>query len=196
MPTATRATTLVTFVRAKDYLGTELNVRDEDVVTMADAASEFIENHTGRKFVTRQVVETHDGDGGQDLRLEWFPTTAVASITIARTFGGTPEAVSSSDYAVDLAEGRIRLNGDVLTRGFQNVVVTHSPGFGDQDAATLPEDIVLACLDLVKMRWDERRAHATAASTIAIGNTQYVLRADWPRHILDALEQWRVPVLA
>ena len=196
MPTATRSTTLVTFVRAKDYLGTEVNARDEDIVTMADAASEFIENHTGRRFVTRQLVETFDGNGRQDLQLEAFPTTGVGQVSIARTFGGTPEVLASSTYAVDLVLGRVHLDGDVFTRGFQNVAITHSPGFGDQDAPTLPEDIVHACLELVKMRWDERRAHATAASTIAIGNTQYVLKSEWPRHILDTLEQWRVPVLA
>ena len=191
-----RATSLVVLADAKAYLDVTNTSKDDEIIAIADAASEFLERHTGFLFVTRTVVETRDGNGTHTMNLREWPTTAITTLTIRRAPGETPETILAADMDVDFRMGRIRLAAAAFTRGFQNVVITHVAGFDDRDGTAIPADIERTCKDLIKMKWDELRSGAIAANSISIGQGSFVIKPDWPKDIRDTLTAWRKPVCA
>ena len=201
---ATRATTLISLARAHDWLGIPDATTDHDkrIEWVANAASELIERKTGIYFVTRALTEVQDGDGTNRLHVDRFPMTTLTTLTIKETQDGAAQTIASGDRDVDLERGIIQLRTTaavtVFTKLFQNVTVGYSTGYGAQDATTLPEDIMLACLDILKLVWDEYTSGAIAASSVSVGPGSLVIKPEWPMHIRDTLRSWSAahPVIA
>lgn len=208
---ATRTTTLFSQAVVKSWLAGTGSIgstsKDAEIDRVADSVSEFLENETGWKFVTRELVETYNGDGTRLLRLRNGPLIdpgagIVTLLTILRDEDDlAPETIPSTAYHIDLERRLLRLKThkdavDPFTRGFQNVQVTYNVGFGAQDAATLPADIVRAGLDLCKYIWTEYTSGAIAASQISIGPGNVFLKPDLPLSVKQVIDRWRIPVVA
>ena len=201
---ATRATTLISLARAHDWLDIPdaTTGHDDRMAWIADAASELIELKTGVLFVTRTLTEVRDGDGTIRLALEQYPVKTLSTVTIKDTQDGSAKTIDAADRDVNLDTGIIRLRPTaavtVFTKLFQNVTVGYDAGYGAQDSTDLPGDIVLACLDIFKLVWDEYKSGAIAASSINLGPGSLVIKPEWPMHIRDTLRQWSAahPVIA
>lgn len=206
---ATRTTTLWSLTVVKDWLAGTGSIGTTDLDTeierIADSVSEFLEAETGWKFVNRELDETYNGDGNRLLRLRNGPLptgTIITLLTILRDEDdAVPDTIVSTAYHVDKERRILRLKThkdavDPFTRGFQNVRVKYNVGFGAQDAAALPADIVRAGLDLCKYIWTEYTAGAIAASQISIGPGNVFLKPDLPLSVKQVIARWRIPVVA
>lgn len=192
MPTSTRATTLWGLASVKSYIGINDSALDLVVTQIADAVSERIESETNRVFVTRAVSETHDGDGSRRVWLRRFPVVSVASLSAVLRLGDTPTSYTYlTDYDINLLTGELRMRTSALNRGWQNVTAAYTAGFGAQDAATLPADVVQAGLDWVKVLYDKK----VNGPVIALGHSQPAVAGDIPTPIRSTIARWRAPQL-
>lgn len=192
---ATAATTLFALDTVKDWIKIPSSAQgniEERLCRMADAVTSRIESITRMSFVTRDFTDKYDGDGSNSLFLRHFPVVAISSLTIADSPDATPTVlVEGTDFDVNLRIGEIRLRNYPFFKGFQNVVCTYSAGYGAQDAATLPQDVVHAGLDWIKALYDEGAAGATAASSISIGNSTFILKpGPAPPGVQLVLDHW------
>lgn len=192
---ATATNTLWTLATVRSWVGiTDGSETSQDAVLeqIADAVTEFIERDTQCVFVTRGFVEIRDGDGSNRLFLRQFPVQTFTSLTIRRSpTETTPETVDTSLYRVETLRGIVDLHSTILTKGRGNVTATYTAGYGAQDAATLPQDIVLVGLDLVKMIFDKKTHNAISAQSISLGGANFLIREELPKHVQLTLEQWR-----
>jgi len=192
----TKATTLWSLATIKGYLGiaADETAKDQVLSLIGDGVSELLERELQRLFVTRTLVEVHNGHGGHLLYLRQYPVVSLTSITVLRSPGDVaPEVMDPTDYMLNAQVGLVHAFNDRFTRGVGNVTVTYSAGHGVQDAATLPSDAVQIGLDLVKLVFDERDTGVIAASTVSVGSANVVLKPDWPKHILLFLKTARRP---
>lgn len=208
----TGATTLWSLGVVREWMGISDagdNSQDAALVRLADWVSAGIERYTRRKFVTRAIVEVRDGDGGGSvfnreysaggkvLFLREFPVGAFTSLTIRRSPTDPDsmiETVSSAYYNVNLATGKVWLHSDRLSYGVGNVTATYTAGYGAKDAATLPQDIVGAGLELVKLLYTEKTQGSIAATAINVGAHTFMIKPDWPKQIKMTLDDWRRPM--
>lgn len=191
---STQTTTLFSLDVVKTWLGVTLTDTSKDgiIAQIADGVSQRIESACHRPFVTRSFTETYNGDGTTQLLLRHWPVVAVSSFTMKDTQDGTPVAyVNGTDYDLDRAIGALRLRSIALWRGFQNIAVTYTAGWGAQDAASLPQDVYQAGLDYVKAVYSEWDAGAIAASSVSIGPNAMVIKPGLPYGIKGVLDQWK-----
>lgn len=190
--TSTKSTSLVSLNSFKDWMKVKNPASDEDdrFVRAVDAASEEIEKQTARIFVTRTLTETVNGTGQAALILKYAPISDASAVTL--TVNGTT-LVNGTDFYVDTELGAIEmLNRGSLTRGQRNVVVTYPAGFDKQDGPALPADVVRACLDLAKAIYNELTSNAIAMSSITMGPTTTVIKAeDFPRSVSRVIRTWK-----
>lgn len=185
---STAATTLVSLSTLRAWMGVESSdtAKDAVLVQCADAASAELESQTGLIFVTRAVLDTKDGAGRPDLWLSRLPVVAVSSVTVDGA------ALGSSAYVLDAARGRLRLAAAGWPSGIANIAVAYTAGYGAQGAATLPADVVRACLDLSKAIYDEKTAGAITLSSISLGPGSMVLKSGkFPPSVQRVLDRWR-----
>lgn len=194
----TKATTLFSLDAIKAWVKITASDNDTDqiLVQMADGVSEFVESRTGRIYVTRSIVEVRDGNDCSTLYLRKYPVVSVASVTVQRSTLLPVETIPVGAWRVASERGAVWLLDSMLisifTRGFQNVTVTYQAGYGAQDAVTLPQDIVEAAKEIVKLVWMEFGGNAIASSTMTFGATSITIRPDWPKQIKDTLANWRL----
>lgn len=193
---ATRATTLFSQSVVKAHLEVSVSTHDAILDRIADAVSELVEQETNTLYVQRARSEVHDGDGTSRLHLEYFPIgSTLTSLTITRSPGDTPESIAATEYTLDTKRGIVGLHTDAFTKGFQNVAVTYTPGYGSQDGSDLPAEIVGVALDILKLVWSEWTSGAMAASSINVGPGSLVIKPDWPKHIRAVLDSHRRPLV-
>jgi uncharacterized phiE125 gp8 family phage protein len=192
---ATKATTLWALATVKNYLGITDASQDALVTQIADAVSQRIESFCGdRVFVTRAFTdEFYDGDQTRFLRLRRFPVTTFTSLAMKDTPDGDFIGyVEQTDFDLDYRLGRLRMRNLPLRRGFQNIKVTYTAGFGAQDAVTLPADVLQAGLDYVKLVYDEKTSGAIAATQVNLGPSNLMLKPGIPWGVKAVLDSWRV----
>lgn len=190
---ATKATTLFSLDAVKSWLGSTSSKDDDILAVIADAVSGRLESVTGRQYVTRTgVVEGYNGVGSRALLVRHFPVIAVASLTLKRSEADTPVTlVEGADFDVDKQAGEIRARQGIrFTAGFQNIVLTYSHGFDVQDGPALPADLVQAALSYVKLVYSEKTTNTDAASSVNIGNQNFILKPGIPWGIKSVLDNW------
>lgn len=192
MAYATKSTTLFSLDSVKTWLGVSTPDKDAILVQMADAVSEFVEIRTGRFFVTRSITEVQDGNGTTLQYLRRYPVVTVTSLTIQRDPFLAVETIANTSWRFAPERGALYLINDVFSKGFQNIAISYQVGYGAQDALTLPQDLVEAAKEIVKLVWMEYGGNAIANATMVFGGTSITVRPDWPKQIKDTLANWRV----
>ena len=168
---------LVTLDEAKRHLRVEYPDDDALIERLIMAATRYVEQATGCRFVQQMVDELYDGDDARPrpysfrpweratvLPLRWQPVAAVQRVEIA----GQPV----TDYQVDSAGGRlIRVSGWPSGRANIRVVYTAGYGANQADAASLVPDVVQSVLLLVGHWYANREAAqtGTVATEIRLG---------------------------
>lgn len=192
---ATAANTLFTLEQVRTWVGiTDAADTSQDTVLerIADAVSAFLERETLRVFVSRTVTEILDGDGGKMIYLRHFPLTAFTSLTIRRSpTDASPETISTDSYRAKLSTGQVDVHSTYVSRGVANVTAVYTAGYAAQGAAGLPQDIVRAGLDLVKLIYDEKAHNAVSASSVSLGGMNFMLKPSWPSHIQKTIDNWK-----
>lgn len=193
---ATRATTLVSLETAKEWLGVVKDDKDAVIQRLADSLSAGLERRTHRQFVTRTfTAELYNGSGRNVLRLRHYPVVSVATLTITREEGGTPETIASTDYDVDLPAGLVRMRDVVapFTGGWQNVSVTYDAGEGAKGSEDLDAEAIGTYLDMLAIVWQRHISKAGMSTTINVNAGSMVMSEAWPPHIRQGLRSLTRP---
>ena len=111
---------------------------------LVSQVSSAIESTTKRQIKERtSVTEYMDGPGKGTLSPRQSPINSIASIHVdsLRLWASTA-LVLTTDYAIDQSGVLIRgLGGKIFSKGVQNIKLVYDYGY-----ATVPDDLVLACL--------------------------------------------------
>lgn len=190
---ATKATTLFSLAKVKSHLEIETSNATKDAVIerIADGVSARVERMTGRVFVTRSVTEYLDGLGGTDLWLRNFPVVAITTLKARPDLSSAWETIGASSYEVDPLVGRIYLKDQAFYSGPRSVEVVYDAGYGIQDAATLPDDLVLAALNWVEFVWKRKGIGIVASSQNPGGGSSVVVIPEPPKDLRDAIMSFR-----
>lgn len=170
-------------------LGEDFDPARADLAAMAlDQATAAIRSFTGQTIsaVANDTV-TLDGNGQPTFRLPEFPVTAVASVTVdGIALSYAPDAY---DYMWTRSGVLTRRNARDWGTNPQSIVVTYSHGY-----AVIPDEIKAACLQLAARAMTNplgMRSESIGSYSGTYGDT-----ATATDPILDALNTYRVPVLA
>lgn len=165
---------VATLAYFRTFSGITSSTLDDEVATMyLNAASQAVEKYIGYEFHRQTVTdEKHKGTGDYLIPLRRFPVISVTTVT----YNGTN--LSASDYAVDTDAGNVRLESPQWSGVYQTPAYAYRKRHGDEerlfeidyesgwvtqaqsnesggtyenDAITLPNDILLAALQFATM---------------------------------------------
>lgn len=204
MPLSSHALTTVATV--KEYLQRDVNdTSDENLITrLINVASERIEKHCDRHFEQATYTEKYRGNNRQLLRLNQYPVTAVASVTVSES------AVDSGDYEILTEEGMLYNENLWTWSGYQaglvgedvgskrNIEVQYTAGYvlpkDETDGPpavvrTLPYDLEQACIMLVAYYIKTDIDHY---STVFAESGNAISRpTKMPPHVVELLKPYR-----
>jgi uncharacterized phiE125 gp8 family phage protein len=191
VPVATKATTLFSLDVVKAHIKATATTHDAVLARFADAVSERIETFTQRAFVTRARTETIDGSGRASIRFSTYPVISVTTLSYRNTLRDAFVDYLASDFVLDGQTGTVHLVCGEFPRSPLAVKGVLSVGFGAQDSATLPADVVQMGLDYVKFLYDRWKSDAIALGSVNVaagGSAVFV--PDLPKEMKDALAPW------
>lgn len=149
-----------------DELKRQLEITDtsKDIMLfqLTKAATEFVENFTGRKYTYKTYTETFQPESTTDsLLLQNFPANSITSVVIE---GITLDAqtVDVDNYVLDKSTGVItRVDGDYFPRMPIKTVITYKAGF-----PAIPEDLRDIVKKIVISEYNMRRREGVKSETI------------------------------
>lgn len=157
--------------------------RDETLRDYLDAATELIEDHCGKAFRRRTVVETFDG-GRRALVLRLGPVRSITTVVE----GGT--TVTAGGYVANLAAGLLyrgsTSSAGTWAAGTQNIAVTYVAGPGTSEAR-----IRQACRVTLQHLWSTQGgASGRPARSTGVSVSDYPPGSGWslPRAAEELLE--------
>ena len=98
-------------------------------------ASEWMEEHCHRVFLSAELAEVHSGDGTDVLFLNKLPITALKNVVILDDDGVTTTTIDDADFRYDPATGELRFAPTVVgdwtyfPQGFRNITPTYTAGW-------------------------------------------------------------------
>jgi len=198
-------TALATVKAELNLVSTDAN-RDAVLARYITACSQAIETYCNRVFAVETLTDSFYPQrdylnytliSDQDpLQLSRSPIIAVASVvenSVALTV--------NVDFQVDAINSRlIRIDSNGYPRPWRAlpIIVTYSTGF-----ATLPADVVDACIDFVKFRYFARMRDPSLKSENVVGvyEASYLWGTgpggpdDMPATVAGKIDRYRVPVI-
>jgi uncharacterized phiE125 gp8 family phage protein len=146
---ALNANAIVTRAAMETYLEIPADSDTERVEALINAISELMERYTGRYFVPRAIAsEVHDGNGIQELVLNFAPLVALTTIAVEYN-DGTAVTTLVADIRLDKEAGILFNTQLNWVEGFQNIDVGYTAGYGTVGTPAVGDDIKQACKDTV-----------------------------------------------
>jgi uncharacterized phiE125 gp8 family phage protein len=177
------ATDPITLADVKQHMRVDGRQEDGYINGLIAAATSYIQNETGRQFVTATFETKFDGFA-DTLILPRSPLVSVTSIQYIDEDGDT-QTLDSSYYTVDTASqpGRVNRAYDTTYPNTQDVsnalTVTYTAGYGTASEVPSP---IRAAINLLVAHWFENREPVAFSSpsnipfTITAIMNQYKLR--------------------
>jgi hypothetical protein len=208
-PKSYALTDLVTVKQELNLTTTDAN-RDAVLTRYIDACSHAIQTYCNRVFAVRSVQDEirppREGDlptavaGIDPLQLSSWPVVTSDPPTALSVIEGHDTVLTlGEDFELDARRGRlIRLNLHRPCRWYDKAVVQYSAGY-----ATLPADVVDACIDFVKFRYFARMRDPSLKSENVVGvyEASYLWGTgpggpdDMPATVAGKIDRYRVPVI-
>lgn len=151
------------------------------------AASLAIENYANRDFVSQNYSKVFDGNGGRVMIFDDVPVTAVSAVTIN---GKTIPAGSVTAAGYYFTKNQLILNGYEFCRGYGNVAVAYTAGYGTAALGTIPQDLEQFCIGTVQ-HWLNDRNRSGEVSRSAGGQTITYTQKDMPAWVQTGLNQYK-----
>ena len=177
---------LVSLDEYKEYSSINSTEFDDKIYNIITKTSEFVKNYCNRTFIDNydkatsqftNIVE-YSNVPGIFLTAE-FPIQSIVSVELSTDSGTT---YTSTTGIVDKSKDVIII--DDTYEGVNAYKVTYKGGF-----AKTPEDLKLACLDLVDYYYKKESVPRKTSSNNVI---EYVMTSDLPSHIKRVLDIYRV----
>lgn len=151
---------LTTLANVKQWVNVSGTGDDGLLTRLITSVSNFIQTWLNRTMASVAYTETYDGSGGVRQMTVNFPVTAVSSVTVDGSAIPQSTGVTVPGYTFDLY-GLVMRGSYRFARGQQNVVISYTAGY-----ATLPVEIEQAAIELVSLRYAERRRPGVSSQNI------------------------------
>lgn len=162
---------LTTLAKVQAHLKLAAGIDESLLSVLIIAAQKVIERHCDRVFDQTTHTEYYDGNGEQNFFLDQFPIISVTSINedAERAYGADTLLVEGTDFLVYKSEGRLRKISEVSGFAFGTgarflkaelaLKIVYSAGY-----ATIPQDLELACNEMVAHLYRNRGKTSNLAS--------------------------------
>lgn len=178
--------TMATAAEFKQHIGIKGPDDDALIARLLGTVETHVLNYLNRPWLNPAQVfaEKQDGRNTDYLLLHYWPLRTISSVTIGTV------VLASTDYEIGsdgTNDSRILylLNGKRFSRGRRNIVVQGTAGF---DAC--PEDVKQAQIEVVALRYNERKRLGEAGRTIE-GTTVSYIQKEFTKAAGGALENYR-----
>lgn len=156
---------LVTLANAKTYLGVSGSGDDATITDMIEAATEAMEQFTGRHLDSTTITEYLNGTGG---RLLWLkePAESITNLWNDSAHAwGAATLVDADDYLLTGCE--VDYLDHIWSEGRRNIKVTYKAGY-----ATMPDDLQHACKVQVAKLYSEWQVAKKGLNVLASHTVQ------------------------
>lgn len=137
----------------KQYLKIVDNAYDGELQTIIDAVEQRVKNYLNVEIEAKTYTELISGMGTSSTTLLQVPIISVNKIEhlIDPSQDIWYELVRGQDFTrlIIVDNGILIMDGTIFAKGYLNYRVTYDAGY-----STIPEDIKLACKELVKIEFD------------------------------------------
>jgi len=188
---ALNSNALTTLVTAKAWLPIPISETSMDSIVelCINAASERIEREVDRKLASQSFIEYHHGTGQNVILCRQWPVTAVSEVKFDSTgsFSDPSTIVDTSRYTVgDDQTAIVMINGYIVPKGYQNIKLTYTAGY-----ATIPSDLEMACLWLVRYYFSMRQNQMIGKTTSSKGDESSSWTQAMPEEIREILAKYK-----
>ena len=161
-------TTLATVDDFKIYAGITTANTDALITMLLASSLTMLSNYCNRALQSAQYTEYRDGnDSSRMLVAAGYPLTAFSSLSIDGRVIPT-STNGSPGYFFVLGGRAVVLIGYKFTRGYRNIVMTYTGGYGDDnDVLPWPADLNLALMMCVQTRLKERDRLGVGSKSLA-----------------------------
>lgn len=192
---------LVNLSKYKEYLKITDNTVDTQLTSLANHVEQRVKSWLNRAIESATFTdEYYNGNGKNYLTLRQFPITAVSAIKVydgldnnnAETWTTLVQGTDYERKILDLEACSVYLDGYTFDKGMQNYKITYTAGY-----ATIPEDIQLACKELLKVTWDNsplgqnRLGFTSVSDSAGSANENLTLDGEIEMKILKKIEHYR-----
>ena len=161
---------LCTLDQVRDYGELKgLTAQDEDVIEdLITRVTTLFENYVNKKIKSREFTEYYDGHGEYNLVTNQYPIISIDSIKDDVNWEwGSDTTVGSTDYRIHTDKTYVVLQ-TTLQNAIQNVKIVYTAGY-----ATIPTDIVQACIEEVLRKYRHRTDFDVTAMSQENGSVTY-----------------------
>lgn len=183
---------LVTTANVKSFLDIQTTTWDTVIGTLVTSCSVWIENYCGGirfKNSLSDITEYHSGDpygeGNTSIFLSNIPIVSITSIASASGSLSSPTWTNYSaatDYVVNTDTGEVKFLA--LPVGVKNIKVVYQGGY-----TNIPEDLQLACLELVARVFNKRKSYG--ASNESVGGASVTWEKELEVDLRKTLNRYR-----
>lgn len=187
---------LVTLLEFKTWINTPEDETDEDGRNeyCINAASNYIENYCGRKFITPGTAldEIFSGNGTNQMRAVNLPIGTISELAYRTGTGGTSwtSVKTAWTYTNDTVGGRIYFtDGNLFAEGTDNWKISYTYGYA---RASVPFDLKMVCVMLAARFKKQFEEGAFGLSSRTIGDTPISFSFDkLPDMIFQILNRYK-----
>ena len=175
---------LITVAQAKEYLKVSNDDNDNVIEALIESATRKTEDYCGSRWVSREIAETHIGEGNLTLYLHRLPISEVASVTI--------DATAYTGYEQRLSIGM--LYG--VWPNLSEIIVTYTAGYVEDRTtavANIP-DAVIGVMQAVAI-WYNNRLGVTSENVGGIGSAIYGEDLQLPDSVKSKLSSLRKRII-
>jgi len=164
---------------------------NDDLAALITQTSADFHGATHRQsLLNGNYWERRDGQGGDKLVLRQAPLVNLATLTVSGLpILPSPDGVQPG-YVTDAASATIALIGSLFVRGYGNVAIQYTAGFG-ATINDLPQEIVLAVLDWCEYRYRTRSTAGFASRRMSTGETVTYEKLEMPDSVRRVVEQYK-----
>lgn len=185
---------LITLADYKTYKKITKTDNDDEVTFIVNSVSSMVKSYCGHSFIDYystpvEEVFSVNNSSQNALQLNEWPVKTISSIYSRQAYDAPYELVDSSTYFADPKTGSVYLiSGDYWSEGFASTKVTYTAGW-----ATTPDDVKIACLDLVQHYYKEEYKERKQIGNVSIDNTNRSvgIPSKWPAHISRVLNMYK-----
>ena len=175
----------------REYLGITAGdtAQDSRLQMFINAFSGWVNAYTRRKIKARDLTEYYDGTALDTLFVDNYPINSLTNLYVdtGRDYDAASE-ITSGDYMIYSAVGKIVLDDDIFDAGAQSVKIVYNGGY-----ATIPWELQQVTREFLLAIWDRDRKGLVNVSSISTeGQSVSYENEGWmPKSILDVLTQYR-----
>lgn len=187
-------TALISLSDYKQYKKLSKTDSDDELNSIIASVSSLVKTYCGHSFIdyyTDPVEETFNimQDGQTSIQLNEWPARGIVSVNTRSAYNQPYVEMSSDQYFLDTKLDTVFLvTGDSWQQGIASIKIAYNAGW-----ETTPEDVRLACLDLVHHYYKEEYKDRKQIGNISVDNANRFtgIASKWPVHISRVLHMYR-----